>query len=84
MDNMHPVMAQCLAVQPFAPRPSLNDDDLYVVDLKTMQPVTSYGCASATARDARYSGVAVRPGQALLKGMQLRHMQGAKADGGAA
>lgn len=84
MDGLSHVFKQVLAAQPFVPRPSLNDDDLYVVDLKTMQPVTSYGCASATARDARYSGVAVRPGQALLKGMQLRHMQGSKADGGAA
>lgn len=84
MQYLHPAFAQALAIAAFAPPVSLNDDDLYVVDLKTMQPVTSYGCASATARDARYSGVAVRPGQALLKGMQLRHMQGAKADGGAA
>ena len=77
MDPLPHVFRQVLAAQPFAP-PSLNDDDLYVVDLKTLQPVTSYGCASATARDARHSGVAVRPGQALLKGMQLRHMQGAR------
>lgn len=78
MDTMHPVMAQCLAAQPFAPPSSLNDDDLYIVDLKTLKPVTSYGCASATARDARQCGVVVKPGQALLKGMQLRHMQGAR------
>lgn len=76
MDSMHPVMAQCLA--PFAPPQSLNDDDLYVVDLKTMKPLASFGCASATAQSARYNGMNVLIGQGVMKGMQLRHMQGAR------
>lgn len=79
MQNLHPAFAQALAAAPFAPPASLNDDDLYVVDLKTMQPVSTYGCASATAQSARYNGVAVKPGQGLLKGMQLRHMQAVRA-----
>lgn len=80
MDPLPHILSQVLAAQPFAPPPSLNDDDLYIVDLKTLKPVTSYGCSSATARDARQCGVAVKPGQALLKGMQLRHMQGARGE----
>lgn len=43
MQYLHPAFAQALAIAAFAPPVSLNDDDLYVVDLKTVQPVTSYG-----------------------------------------
>lgn len=67
------------AVTPGREPRKLNDDDLYIVDIRTLEPVTSYANSSATARDARYNGVAVKPGQALLKGLQLRNMQDARA-----
>lgn len=74
MDTMHPVMRQCLAAQPFIPplEQDVNDDDLYVVDVRTHTVIKSYGASSETARVARVAGLEVRPGQALLKGMQLR------------
>ena len=74
MDTMHPVMRQCLAAQPFMPplEQDLNDDDLYVVDVRTQTVIKSYGASSETARVARVTGLEVKPGQALLKGMQLR------------
>lgn len=78
MDIMHPVMAQCLA--PFAPPPSINDDDVVLVDLKTLRPITTYGSSSASAEEVRRGGLPARLGQGWMKGMQLRHMQAARAE----
>lgn len=80
MDPLPHILTQVFAAQPHMPPPSLNDDDLYLVDLRTMKPLASFGCASATAQDARYHGMNVLVGQGLLKGMQLRHMQAARAE----
>lgn len=78
MDPLPHILSQVLAAQPFAPPPSLNDDDLYIVDLRTMKPLKCFGCASATAQSVRYHGMTLLIGQGLMKGMQLRHMQGAR------
>lgn len=73
---MHPVMAQCLAAQPFMPpmnsRQSINDDDLYLVNIRTRTIVGQHGAKSAVAAQARSQGYPVRPGQAMLTGMQLK------------
>lgn len=78
MDGLSHVFQEVLAAQPFVPPPSLNDDDIYLVDLRTMKPIRCYGCASATAQEIRRGGVPAKLGQGWLKGMQLRHMQGAR------
>lgn len=73
MDAMHPVMVKCLA--PFAPPPalrSLNDDDIYVVNLRTRTVVQEYGASSASAAAARAEGLPLKPGHALVTGMQAR------------
>lgn len=70
------------ALAPFAPADSsvhkdairLNDDDLYVVDLRSKCVIRSIGCKSQEAWDARFDGIRVRPGQALVTGMQARFM----------
>jgi hypothetical protein len=74
---MHPTIAQALA--PFAPANStvhtadnLNDDDLYICDILTKRIVSHYGCSSVSAAQARMSGLTVKPGQALLTGLQAR------------
>lgn len=67
-------MRQSLAAQPIKPPAAINDDDLYVVDVRTHAVITSYGASSEAARVARIAGLQVRPGQALVKGMQLRAM----------
>ncbi len=76
MGNMHPIFAAALA--PFAPPPSINDDDIFLVDLQTMKPIQSFGASSVTAQEVRRGGMPARLGQGWLKGMQLRHMQGEK------
>ncbi|GEM_PF-4963775 len=74
MDNMHPLMQQCLAGQPHMPPPqqALNDDDVYVVNLRTNTVVQQYGAASASAQCARAGGLPVKLGQGLFTGMQAR------------
>lgn len=71
MDNMHPLMAQALA--PFAP-PSLNDDDFYIINLRTRTVVREYGASSPAAQQARTQGIPVLPGHALVSGMAARHL----------
>lgn len=76
---MHPAMAQALA--PFAPPQSsvhvqvgdgINDDDLYIVNFYSKQIISHYGCKSTPAALARMQGLTVKPGQALLTGIQAR------------
>ncbi len=78
---MHPTFAKALA--PFAPPQSsvhaqvgdrLNDDDTYLIDVTTKRVLQRYGCKSAMAEAARYNGIGVRTGQALLTGIQARKL----------
>lgn len=69
-------MRQCLAAPLLMPPQAINDDDLYVVDVRTNAVITRYSASSEAARMARVAGLQVKPGQALLKGMQLRSMGG--------
>lgn len=49
MDNMHPLMREALA--PFAPpRRSFNDDDVYLIDVRTGNVIKEYGASSETER----------------------------------
>lgn len=64
MNNIHPIMAEALA--PFALPRRLNDDDIYLVDVRTRTVVRM---VSNNARDV---GFHVALGQALLTGMQAR------------
>lgn len=76
--SVHPTMAPFLAS--IAPVGSvyaragdgLNDDDVYLVDVATKRVLKRWGCKSATADAARFNGIGVRTGQALLTGMQAR------------
>lgn len=81
--SLHPVFAQALA--PFAPPQSsvhagdgINDDDIYIVDVRTKRIIERHGCKSVVAQSARFGDMPVEIGQALLTGMQARHF-GAKA-----
>lgn len=76
---MHPVFAQALT--PFAPPQSsvhaqagdgINDDDLYICDVITKRIISRYGCKSTAAAVAQMKGLTVKPGQALLTGIQAR------------
>lgn len=74
MDNMHPLMREALA--PFAPpRRSFNDDDVYLIDVRTGNVIKEYGASSETAHMARTYGITVKPGQALVKGMQAKYLE---------
>lgn len=64
MSNLHPIMAEALA--PFVQHRSLNDDDIYVVDVRTRTVVRH------VSNNARATGFHVALGQALLTGMQAR------------
>lgn len=66
------LMFVSLVVPP--PLDALNDDDLYLIDLRTRNVIQEFGCSSATAQSARIGGLVVKPGQALLKGMQARSL----------
>lgn len=76
--SLNPTVAQALA--PFAPanssvhRDAINDDDLYVVDLRSKAVVERHSCKSVMADRANVYGMPVKPGQALVRGMQLRGM----------
>lgn len=72
MDNMHPTFASILAANPAVPTRSLNDDDLYVINLRTHTIVQEFGASSTSAQIARSQGLAVRPGHALVTGMAAR------------
>ena len=72
MDNMHPQMRQALA--PPAPR-TFNDDDLYLIDMRKRRVIQEFSASSETARAARTTGVPLRVGQALLKGMQAKYLE---------
>lgn len=80
MDGLPHVFQQVLATAPFAPAPSINDDDVFLVDLRTMKPIRVYGASSATAEEVRRGGVPARLGQGWMKGMQLRHMQESRGE----
>lgn len=74
-NHVNATMAECLS--PFAPPParrSLNDDDLYVIDLDTLSVLQEYGSSSASAQAARIGGIPIKPGQALVRGMQARSL----------
>lgn len=76
--SVYPTMAPFLAS--IAPAGSvyarvgdgLNDDDLYIVNVRTKEIVSRYGCKSVPAAQARMQGLTVKPGHALLTGMQAR------------
>lgn len=60
MDLLHPLMRESIA--PFAPpRRSFNDDDFYVIDIRTGNVILEYGASSQTAQAARLYGISVRP-----------------------
>lgn len=75
MNNVHDTFQRIFATNPAVPQPSrqsINDSDIYVVDLTTRQVVKEYGSASATASDARIYGVAVKQGQTWYTGLELK------------
>lgn len=51
-----------------------NDDDIYVIDLRSMAVVQEYGARSPKAQQARLCGLPVRPGCGVFRGMQARSM----------
>lgn len=66
MNNIHHIMAEALA--PFVQPRSLNDDDIYLVDVRTRTVVRM------VSNNARATGFHVALGQALLTGMQARFL----------
>ena len=76
MDNVHSTFQRIFAAHPSVPkmtqRSSINDDDCYIVDIPRRTIVGHYGSSSAAAHVARTQGIPLRPGQALLRGLQLK------------
>ncbi|AFU45864.1 hypothetical protein C380_10815 [Acidovorax sp. KKS102] len=76
MQNVHDTFQRIFATNPAVPqkmtRSEINDDDTYVIDVARRTIVGQYGPSSATAQVARTQGLPLRPGQALLRGMQLK------------
>jgi len=72
MDTMRPVMSECCAAPALPGSQSLNDDDLYIVNLRTRTIVREFGASSPSATVARAGGLPVRPGHALVTGMAAR------------
>jgi hypothetical protein len=76
MDTLNHVFQSIFATTPGVPqqisRSEINDDDTYVIDLIRRKIMGQYGPGSATAQVARTEGIPLRPGQALLRGMQLK------------
>lgn len=76
MNNVHETFARIFATNPAAPpqatRHEINDDDTYVIDIPRREIVGQYGASSVTAQMARTQGIPLRPGQALLRGLQLK------------
>ena len=64
MTNLHPAIAAALA--PFAPRSSshINDDDLYVIEIRSKKIVQNLGRTRAPHP--------VSPGQALMTGLNAK------------
>jgi hypothetical protein len=61
----------------FAPKPAINDDDIYIVQYEGKRGwkiVSNLGCSSATAACARSGAQSVHVGQALFKGMTLKNL----------
>jgi hypothetical protein len=64
--------------EPQASKPVINDDDLYVIELGTRTIVEQHGSSSIMAQAVRRGYLCgVKPGQALVRGMQARHLLGA-------
>lgn len=72
MNNLPDAIARSLA--PFVPPQRLNDDDLYVIDLRAKKIIEEIGASSPSASAARVNGLNVKPGQALLGGLQARSL----------
>jgi hypothetical protein len=74
--HLHENFARIFATNPAVPAPTdrreINDDDCYLIDIPRRVIVGHYGSSSATAQVARTQGIPLRPGQALLRGMQLK------------
>ena len=65
--HIHPVMRQALA--PFTPpRPSINDDDAYIIDIRSRQIVRHVGAM----RDWSSDKVPLSIGQAFVSGLQAK------------
>ncbi|MGB3882030.1 MAG: hypothetical protein WA955_15780 [Diaphorobacter nitroreducens] len=74
LTHLNPTIAAALApYAPAAPR-TFNDDDLYVVNLRTKTIVREYGVSSASAQVARVEGLPVKPGHALVTGMMANSL----------
>ncbi len=76
MNNVHSAFQRIFATNPATPpkltRSEINDDDTYVIDISHRTIVGQYGPSSATAQVARTQGIPLFPGQALVKGIQLK------------
>ena len=70
MGHLDPVMQAALA--PFAP--PINDDDIYIINLRTRTVIRGYGANSPAAQQARSQGLVVTPEHALVTGMTARHL----------
>ncbi|MBL0897332.1 MAG: hypothetical protein IBJ17_01355 [Reyranella sp.] len=76
--SLNPIVAQALA--PFAPanssvhRDAINQDDIYIVDLRTKQYRRVCGSGYAEYQHLRCNGLTVPLGSAAVTGMQLRGM----------
>ena len=51
-----------------------NDDDVYIVDARTLKIVRHIGCKSCEYIGAQLHGFRAYPGQMVLRGMQARAM----------
>lgn len=77
--NLHPIFEQALAPflgkAPFTERVtqrrSWNDDDVYIVDVRDGRIVQHIPASMRKARWTRYEAL---PGQAVLTGMQAKHL----------
>lgn len=68
MDMLHPVMRQALS--PFIPHPQINDDDVYVIDIRSRQIVRHVGAMSDWRRDQ----FPVQLGHAFVSGLQAKSL----------
>ncbi|MGL4641291.1 MAG: hypothetical protein ACRCVX_16390 [Shewanella sp.] len=78
MNAIHPVIAQSMAwfAPPYA-EPSINDDNIYVAEYHGKHGwkiVKDLGCSSASADCAKRGLQTVGVGQALFRGMTLKHL----------
>lgn len=70
MNHIDPTIARFLS--PWVPPAFLNDDDIYVIDTRSLEVVQEIGASSPMAQEARLTGVPAKPGCAVLRGMQAR------------